>query len=147
MRLSTRTKYGVRALVDLAEAYPDRRLSVKDIAEREKISAKYLEHIMARLKAAGLVDATRGMHGGYMLCDPPERVSLHDVYPVLEGSTAPTECVDEEGECERAPTCPTKETWAEVKEAIDEVLDKTTLADLVKKKQSKTKSARQMYVI
>ena len=145
MRLSTRMRYGTRALAELASGYPDAVMSVKDIAESQRISPKYLEHIMGALKAAGFVKSVRGVHGGYVLAAPPAGCRLSDVYRALEGSAAPVECVDDPRSCAFCDQCPTRETWAEVKGAVMEVLEHTTLQDLVDR--SRRKQQTQMYHI
>ena len=138
MKLSTRARYGARALAELAAANPDAAVSVKDVAQRQKISPKYLEHIMAALRAAGLVKAVRGMYGGYVLARPSEKITLKDVFEVLEGSLAPVDCVDHPDSCPMEDTCPTRETWVEMKESMARVLQGTTVQDLVDRKRRKS---------
>ena len=133
MQFSTKMRYGTRALVELARAYPDDNVSVREMAEKQDISAKYLEHIMAQLKTAGIVSSVRGVHGGYRLTVPPEKCDLGEVFRAVEGSPAPAECVDEPGVCPMEDECPTRETWSEMKEAINDVLEGTTLQDLVER--------------
>jgi len=147
MKLSTRMRYGTRALIELASAYPDKAMSVKDVAESQSISPKYLEHIMSALKTAGIVKSVRGLHGGYVLAVPPSACHLSDVYQALEGSPAPVECVDDPRSCALCEECPTRDTWAEVKEAIMEVLEHTTLQDLVDRSRRKQVGRAQMYYI
>lgn len=147
MQLSTKVRYGTRALVELALVYPEGTLSVKEIAEKESISPKYLEHIMAPLKAAGLVSSIRGMHGGYELARPPGKIRLTEVYTALEGSPAPVDCVSEPGSCPMQDVCPTRETWAEMKRSIEEILNTTTLQCLAERKKRKTKASAPMYHI
>ena len=130
MRLSTRTRYGCRALAEVAAAYPDGMPSIREIAERQHLSPKYLESIMQALKAAGLVRATRGMHGGYALAHPPDQISMSDVFYALEGPPDPVPCLDEPEDCDMAAACPTRETWLELRAAIDGVLARRTLKDL-----------------
>jgi Rrf2 family cysteine metabolism transcriptional repressor len=130
MRLSTRTRYGCRALAEVAAAYPAGTPSVREIARKQRLSSKYLESIMQALKVAGLVRATRGMHGGYALTHPPSEVKLSDVFRVLEGPSAPVPCVDTPDLCAMSHDCPTRGTWVELKAAIDGVLNRRTLQDL-----------------
>jgi len=147
MQFSTKTRYGARALVELAAAWPDRTVSVREMARGQRISHKYLGQIMSSLKAAGLIKAVRGVHGGYELARPPAEITLGQVFNVLEGSTAPVECVDKPGSCQLAPLCATRDTWAQVKEAIQGLLDGTTLQDLVVRKRSKASASGPMYQI
>ena len=135
MKLSTKTRYAARAMIELASVYPDKTLSAREIAASQGISANYLEQIMGSLRAAGLVRAVRGMHGGYRLARPPEEVRLSDLYQTLEGSLSPVECVDDPDVCPMEDKCPTRQTWAEMKEAVMKVLEGTTLQDLVDRRE------------
>lgn len=134
-------------MVALAMVYPSRSISVRQIARQQGLSAKYLEQIMAALKAAGLVTSTQGVHGGYSLARPPEAIDLGDVFNVLEGSTAPVDCVERPGTCPMEAVCPTRDTWAEIEEAIGKVLKNTTLQDLVERMKSKSGGLPEMYQI
>lgn len=133
--------------MELAMAWPDRLVSVREIAERQEISAKYLEQIMTPLRAAGLVESSRGLHGGYELARPPEEIRLLDIYRVLEGPVGPVDCVEEPGSCPLEQVCPARETWMEIKESIAEVLETTTLQDLAEKTERRIKAAARMYHI
>jgi Rrf2 family protein len=134
MKLSTRTRYGTRALVELARAWPGASVSVRDMATSQKLSIKYLENILVPLKSAGLVTAARGVKGGYKLTRAPEKVRLSDIYEVLEGSSAPVACVDYPETCPLRKDCPTRDVWCRVGRAVQDVLNGTTLADLARKK-------------
>ena len=147
MKLSTRTRYGTRALAELALAYPDRMLSAKDMAEKQEISAKYLEQIMSSLRAAGLVMSRRGLHGGYSLARPPEEITISDIYNVLEGSAAPVDCVGGSPACPLESVCPAQETWREVRDSIHNVLEGTSLRELAARLQKKYGSPPPMYQI
>ena len=147
MKLSTRARYGMRAMFELAKAKPDCPVSVKEIAQRQALSAKYLEQIAVALKAAGLVKPVRGMRGGYMLTEHPKSITLGDIYEALEGSTAPVECVDDPVSCELHASCPTRDIWVEMKTAISSILDNTTLQDLVDRNALKLASSQPMYDI
>ncbi len=133
MKLSTRGRYAVRAMLDLALQSGDGPTLIKDISERQQISRLYLEQLFTRLKAAGLVRSVRGPRGGFMLTRPPREIRFSDIVQVMEGSMAPVECVDDARFCSRADSCVTRRVWAEVKEAIDRVLTATTLEDLVER--------------
>jgi len=147
MKISTRTRYGARALTELASVYPQNMLSIKVLGERQHISPKYLEHIMRSFKAAGLVNAVRGMNGGFVLAKPPTEITLYDVFTVLEGSLAPVHCVDEPESCALQSVCPTRETWVEMKQHIEAFLKKTTIFDLAERKKQKVDSLNPTYTI
>jgi Rrf2 family protein len=132
MKLSTRTRYGVRAILELAENHGKGPLQIKIIAHRQDISAKYLEQLMAILKSAGLVRSIRGSKGGYLLAKGPNRIKLSDVFNALEGPSAITvECLENENYCARAADCVARQLWAEVEAAVENVLQSMTLQDLV----------------
>ena len=131
MRLSTRSRYGARAMVELAKAYGGPPLMLQSIAERQEISKKYLEQIFVPLRAAGLVRAIRGPSGGYLLSRAPSEIRLGEILRVLEGSLALVECVEEPSLCGKADNCPTREVWGAVARAIDTILRSVTLADLM----------------
>ena len=131
MKLSTRTRYGMRALLELALAHNAGPVQIKTIAERQNISNKYLEQLVAMLKTSGLVRSIRGPHGGYVLSKPPEEIKLSEVFRTLEGSVLTAECVENEGVCPKAADCATRKLWTQLDEAILNVLDNKTLADLV----------------
>ena len=147
MKLSTRSRYGSRAMVELAVDYPERAVSVKEMAKNERLSPKYLEQIMAALKAAGLVEAARGIHGGYRLTRPPTTIRLREIFEALEESPVLVKCILRPGTCPRETVCPTRDTWQELMEALVSVLDRTTLEDLAVRKKRKTHSPEPMYYI
>ena len=147
MKLSTITRYGSRALVEIALVYPDGIISIKEVAERQNLSPKYLEQIMSRLKAAGLVRAVRSKHGGYGLAKSPASINLSMVYAALEGTTAPVDCVDNPDSCSMKDVCPTRDTWVELKESIEQILSNTTIQDLVERKKMKCNSSTSVYHI
>ncbi len=139
MKLSTRGRYGVRALLDLALHERKEPVLLKDIAQRQQISLSYLEHLISPLIAAGIVRSTRGPKGGVLLARPPERIRLSEVVQLLEGSTAPVECVDKPWVCARSESCVTRDVWGELKKAMNGVLESTTLQDLVDRHRDKEK--------
>jgi Rrf2 family cysteine metabolism transcriptional repressor len=139
VKLSTRTRYGLRAVIELAENHGKGPLQIKTIAKRQDISAKYLEQLMAILKAAGLVRSIRGSKGGYVLAKAPNQIKLNDVFNCLEGPVTTVECVENEDYCARVAWCVTRQVWAEVQKAITTVLQSITLQDLLDRtKSSKT---------
>ncbi|MHC4157850.1 MAG: RrF2 family transcriptional regulator [Planctomycetota bacterium] len=132
MKLSTRTRYGLRAILELAQNQGAGPLQVKVIAQRQTISIKYLEQLMAMLKSAGLVRSIRGSKGGYTLAKPANQIKLSDVFSCLEGPSAITvECLENEDYCARVADCIARQVWAQVQEAITNVLESMTLQDLV----------------
>lgn len=135
MKLSTKSRYGVRAMLDLAFHYKYGPVSVGDIAKREDISVHYLEQILNRLKKEGLVKSMRGPKGGYVLSRPPARIKISQIVEVLEGGIAPVNCVSgrkRKRNCERIGKCIAKTLWDRLGEKIKNYLDSVTLADLLK---------------
>lgn len=137
MKLSTKGRYGVRALLDVALYQGESPVQLKDIAERQQISLGYLEHLIAPLVATGLLKSARGARGGVSLARPARDIRLLDVVQALEGSLSPVHCVDEPETCSRAEACVTRDVWAEVKDAVESVLGSVTLADLVERQGEK----------
>lgn len=137
MKLSTRTRYGMRALLELARHYGKGPLQTRTIAEHEDISGKYLEQLMATLKSAGFVRSLRGSKGGYMLAKAPNQIRLNEVFNCLEGPVATVECVEDEDYCERVADCVTRGVWSQVQQAITNVLQSITLQDLVDRAKDK----------
>ncbi len=133
MKLSSRARYGMRAILELALEYGNPPLQIKAIAEREDISNKYLEQLIAMLKAAGLVRSIRGPRGGYLLAKPPAEIRLKDVFVTLEGPMIPAECIEHPEFCPRCMDCATRDIWIELENAINGVLESVTLADLVER--------------
>ena len=131
MKLSTRTRYGVRALLELALSYGKGPLQLKIIAERQDISIKYLEQLISILKAAGFVRSVRGAKGGYELVKPPDQVKLNDCFNSLEGPVITVECIDDDKSCARISDCIIRQVWLQVNNAIENVLASITLQDLV----------------
>ncbi len=131
MKISTKGRYGLRLMVDLAVHDGQGLIPLKEIAVRQEISEKYLEQIMMHLNRSGLVRSVRGAQGGYTLAQPPAAITVGDVLRAMEGSLAPVECVAGDGPgCERSERCVTLVVWQKLKEAIDNVVDNITLADL-----------------
>ncbi len=131
MKLSTKGRYGIKAMVDLAVEYGKGLLSVAQLAERQGTSIAYLEQIIASLKRAGLVDAVRGAAGGYTLSRSPEQISVGEVLRALEGSTAIVDCLSVEGSgCANACICSARPLWLKLQQRIDDVLTDTTIKDM-----------------
>jgi len=135
------------ALLDLALHWGKEPMPLKDIARRQNIPLPYLEHLIAPLTGAGIVGSTRGARGGVQLIRPPHEVKLIEVIPLLEGSTAPVECLNNPKSCPRYDLCVTRDIWNEIKKAIDGVLESTTLQDLVERQKKKDQTKEVMYYI
>lgn len=135
MKLSTKGRYGLRAMVDLALHYDEGYISLRHIAERQEISEGYLEQVFAMLKKEGLVRSARGAQGGYKLSYRPEDITVGMVLRALEGSLAPVDCVDgvNPSRCSRYDECVTKLTWEKMRDCLDEVVDSISLKDLILK--------------
>ncbi len=133
MKITTRSRYGTRMMVELAAHYDQGPLQIGEISRKQGLSVKYLEQLIIPLKRAGLVRSVRGPKGGHILTRPPEEITVWDVVSVLEGSKGVTLCVPNPDICERSHICPTRDVWSLVSKAIRETLSQITLADLVKK--------------
>lgn len=132
MKISTKGRYAVRVMLDLALNNNGECVKVKDIAARQGISEKYLEQIIASLNKAGYVKSVRGAQGGYRLSKKPEDYTVGMILRTTEGSLAPVACLDEGAdECERCDTCETLEVWKKLYDAVNSVVDTITVADLV----------------
>lgn len=139
MLFSTKAEYGVRLMVELGRQPGSRPVSLNAIAEAERLPLSYLEHLVAKLRKAGLVTSTRGAHGGYRLAHPAEEITMIEVVEALEGPIAPMECFHETPEgkvlCSHADevdrTCATKLPWTRVQGGVNRALAGTTLAELV----------------
>lgn len=134
MKLSTKGRYGARAALELAARFGAGPVMVREIAEGQDISERYLEHILNALRASGIVRSTRGARGGYELAKAPETITVGDVVRSLEGPLDIVSCTRDE-DCGRANECVTMEIWKNVREAIEGVLDSVTLEDLVQRQR------------
>ncbi len=138
MKISTKGRYAVRVMLDLALNSTGECIKLKDIAARQDISEKYLEQIIAVLNRAGYVKSVRGAQGGYRLAKPPEEYTVGMILRVTEGSLAPVACLEEGAEaCERCDVCETLEVWKKLAEAIDAVVDGVTVADLMDQRRKR----------
>ena len=132
MKISTKGRYALRMLLDLAEHQDGNFVSLKEIAARQGISKKYLEQIVPVLNKSEILYTTRGFQGGYQLAKKPEEYTVGMILRLTEGSMAPVDCVDEElGSCSRMDNCATAVVWKKLNDAISDVIDNITLADLV----------------
>jgi Rrf2 family protein len=133
LKLSTRGRYGVRAMLELAIGYPKKPQALKNMAHSQSLSIKYLEQLLMPLKGAGLVKSVRGSKGGYLLALPPDQISLHDIVKVLEGPVAFVDCVDPDFCCDRREGCAVQQVWAGMSKLAADFLKGVTLADLIQK--------------
>lgn len=147
MKLSTRVQYGTRALLDITLHRGEGPVLLKDVAHRQQISLLYLSHLITPLVTAGIIRSTRGARGGVWLAKPPEAVKLSEVVQLLEGPTALVECVNDAKTCSRSDLCVTRDIWGEVQQAIDGILEATTLRDLVERQKKKEQPEETMYYI
>lgn len=139
MKISTKGRYAVRVMLDLALNNNGDCIKVKDIAARQGLSEKYLEQIIAILNKAGYVNSVRGAQGGYRIARDPKEYTVGMILRLTEGSLAPVACLEESyGICDRCDTCETLEVWKELHDAIDRVVDGVTIADLVEKRKQRT---------
>ena len=133
MKLSTRSRYGTRLMLDMAQHYRKGPIHLSDIAKRQDVSVKYLEQIIIPLKKAHYIESIRGSKGGHILAKPPEEITVGEIVAVLEQGASLVECVADPTVCERADICPTRLLWKEAYEAMFDRLDAVTLADLVER--------------
>lgn len=132
MKISTKGRYALRLMMDLAVADPGTPVSLKDVAERQQISIKYLEQIISVLNKGGFVRSIRGAQGGYVLKKEPKEFTVGMILRTTEGSLAPVACVEEDAaECERMNRCATALLYKKINDAVNEVVDTLTLQDLV----------------
>lgn len=139
MKISTKGRYALRMMLDLALNDTERPVRIKEIAERQNISDKYLEQIIAVLNKARFVRSIRGPQGGYLLTRKPEEYTVGRILRLTEGSLAPVDCADEElASCPKMERCATSLVWQKMNDAINGVVDHITLADLVEWQVGKT---------
>ncbi|HEY6539145.1 MAG TPA: Rrf2 family transcriptional regulator [Candidatus Dormibacteraeota bacterium] len=135
MRISSRAHYGLRMMTELAKAHGGPPLSLAEIARREAMPLAYLEQLVGPLRRAGMVEGTRGLHGGYRLARQPQDVTVLEVVELMEGPVAPVECLAENyhaGACAREPECLSRPLWGRLQQAVKQVLGGTTLADMMR---------------
>ncbi len=138
MRLSTKSRYGTRAMVEIARLYPNTAVKRKMITEAQMIPDSYLENILVSLKESGLVLTIRGAKGGYQLAKPPEEITVLMIVEALEGPIKPVPCIDTEYHCRIRENCSTAPVWEEMYSAVKDVLKGYTLSDLTKGKTPDT---------
>lgn len=140
MKFSTRSKYGLNAMVELALRHGGAPASIKDISESQQIPEAYLEQLFMPLKKAGLVSASRGAQGGYTLAGEPKDISVGQIIRTLDGPMAPTDCLDEGGgRCERGNECPGRIIWEKVYKSLNDVIDSLSLQDILEEYEQRNK--------
>ena len=134
MKMSTKARYGLRALVDLAKNSEDGPVTISSIAERQKISENYLEQLLAKLRKADIVNSVRGSQGGYVLARDADHISVGDVLRTLEGDLSPVECplINEEIDCNDEDQCVTKYVWKKVNDSINDTVNKISIGELIR---------------
>ena len=137
MKLTTKGRYGLRAVIDLAEYAKHEPVSLAAVAERQSISISYLEQLISKLKKAGIVQSTRGAQGGYTLAKAPEEISVGDILRALEGNLSPVECVAEnhDSECASADFCVTKYVWKRISDSINDTVNSIPLSELIEESE------------
>lgn len=146
MKISTRTRYGLRAMIDIALYSDQGPVLLKDIAKRQDISMKYLDHIITILKSAGFVKNAAGGHGGYVLTKPAEKVNVGLVVESLEGSLAPLACAENSKGCKRSGHCVTRKLWVKMSQAMKESLS-LHLSELVADEKKRIQAESTSYSI
>ena len=135
MRLSTKSRYATRILLDMAKQYKKGTIQSKDIARRQNISQKYLEQIIIPLKKANYIKSVRGAKGGHMLAKSPEAITVGEIVALLEGGSSLTECSENPEACDKVDTCLTRYLWRETAKAMYEKLNSITYSDLIEMEQ------------
>lgn len=138
MKISTKGRYGLRALIDLAQYSEIEPVSINSIATRQGISERYLEQLMTLMKKAGLIKSIRGASGGYVLAKEIEEISVGDVLRALEGNLQPVECAafSQDDSCEASGVCVTKYVWQRINESINKTVDEISLKQLVEESKN-----------
>jgi Rrf2 family protein len=147
MKISTKIRYGTRAMLELASHYGEGPIELKEVAKKENISLKYLEQVIIPLRSAGLVKSVRGSKGGYLLAKPPSRINLNDLVEILEGPVNLIDCLGDPTVCQKVPLCVTRDIWKEVSEAIYRIFHSITLEEMVNRKREKEGLIPPMYQI
>jgi Rrf2 family protein len=140
LKLSTKGRYGLRAMIDLARHHGEGPVLVRSIAERQEVSSKYLHALLASLKAAKLVRSVRGSGGGYTLARPARDIHVIQILEALEGPIAVVDCVADAEVCNRAETCATRDLWTDLSRAFEDTLTGLTLEELSRRQEEKEAS-------
>ncbi len=142
MKISTKTRYGLRFMIDLAQHYGEGCVALKEVAARQEISKKYLEQVVSPLVSAGLLHVTRGYLGGYELSRPPQQINCADIVSATEDGLGLLECTSGNFACERGGTCPSQYVWSGLERVIADYLRGITLQDILEREADTA-----MYVI
>ena len=135
MKFNTKTRYGIRTMIELAMHWNNGGVYQKEISKRQEISFKYLDQIIASLKASGLIVNSNGRMSGYILSKDPEKISVYDIYKAFENELVIIECLTGEGICKRDRLCAARDLWSELNRLIVKYLESTKLIDLAQKQQ------------
>ena len=136
MKLSTRSRYGTRMMVDLAQHYDGSPIQLSSIAKRQDISIKYLEQLIIPLKKANYIRSVRGPKGGHMLTKPPQDITVGEIVRVLEGDMSLSRCIEDPDICHRVDTCLTRDIWEVATSAMYKELNSYTLSEVIERKQN-----------
>lgn len=131
MKLSTKGRYGVKAMFELALQYGGEPVSIKEIADKLNISDYYLEQLFGTLRKSGLVNSTRGAQGGYVLSKSPELITAADILNVLEGPIEISDCIADDMNCSRSNYCATRLLWIKISDSVNNVINSVTLQDML----------------
>jgi Rrf2 family transcriptional regulator, cysteine metabolism repressor len=131
MKMSTRGRYGLRAMLDLARHFGERAVMMSDVAEREDLSRKYLHALLTSLRSAGLVRSVRGAGGGFVLTRHPAEIRLNEVVNALEGQLSIVPCVTDQRRCRKSEDCSARRVWQQLSHAVEDMLSSITLQDLL----------------
>ncbi len=145
MKISMKSDYSLRAVLELARHYGQGTVQTSDLASRQDIPEPYLEQLLIGLRKANIIRSVRGPQGGHSLARPPQEITVGEIIVALEGSVAPRECVQEQECCSRSANCVQRDIWMQVDEATRKVLDSTTIAALLERQVAR--EARPMYYI
>jgi len=132
MKLSTRSRYGTRMMLDLAQHYGESPVQIGEIARRQDISVKYLEQLIIPLKKANYIKSVRGPKGGHVLAKPPEEITVGEIVELLEGGINLADCIENPDTCDRSETCLTRGIWETATKAMSQELNSITLSDMIK---------------
>lgn len=149
MRVSAKGDYATRAMQDLALHYEEGPIQIEEIARRQHLPSRYLEQILLSLKRAGFVESKRGMSGGYYLAKPPREITIGAIIRAMEGPIVPIFCVESGPReiCIEEPHCSLRDIWADVRDAVAQIVDRTTLEDLCQRFRTKQERQRVSYQI
>ncbi|BAK81265.1 RrF2 family transcriptional regulator [Candidatus Arthromitus sp. SFB-rat-Yit] len=131
MKMSTRGRYGIKAMLELALSYDTEMMSVRSIAQKQKISELYLEQLFSTLKKANLIKSVRGAKGGYSLTRKPKEITIKDIIDVVEGPINISDCAENNSTCDNLDRCATRVLWVKIRDAINNIFSSVTLQDII----------------